>query len=85
MQECWELEEGFGISFTDKLLSGTESVDLRDVREEIRRIGRGKMLERCVKESQVIREVGKEVGCMVEAAGWCDGPGDQACQATAEP
>ena len=29
------------------------------MREEIRRIDRGKMLERCVKESQLIGKVGR--------------------------
>ena len=62
MKECQELEEGFGTSFTDELLSGAESVDLRDVRKEIRKIDREKMLEKCAEKSQLIVEVGKEVG-----------------------
>ena len=37
---------GFGTSFTDELLlSGAESVNLSDVRPEIRKIDREKMLE----------------------------------------
>ena len=31
VKECRELEEGFGTSFTDELLSGAESGDFRDV------------------------------------------------------
>ena len=64
VKECRELEEGFGTSFTDELLSGAESVDLRDVRKEIRKIDREKMLEECAEKSQLIVEVGKEVGCI---------------------
>ena len=62
VKECQELEEGFGRSFTDELLSGAESVDFRDVRKEIRKIDREKMLEKCTEKSQLIVEVGKEVG-----------------------
>ena len=63
VKECRELEEGFGTSFTaDELLSGAESVDFRDVRKEIRKIDREKMLEKCTEKSQLIVEVGKEVG-----------------------
>ena len=62
MKECRELEEGFGTCFTDELLSGAESVDLRDVRKEIRKRDREKMLEKCAEKSQLIVEVGKEVG-----------------------
>ena len=62
VKECRELEEGSGTSFTDELLSGAESVDFRDVRTKIRKIDREKMLERCAEKSQLIVEVGKEVG-----------------------
>ena len=68
VKECRVLEEGFGTSFTDELLSGAESVDLRDVRKEIRKIDREKMLGECAEKSQLIVEVGKEVG-VVEAVG----------------
>ena len=65
VKECREMEEGFGTSFTDELLSGAESVDLRDVRKEIRKIDREKMLEKYAEKSQLIVEVGK----VVEAVG----------------
>ena len=45
-----------------ELLSGAESVDLRGVRKEIRKSDREKMLEKCAEKSQLIVEVGKEVG-----------------------
>ena len=39
VKECQELEEGFGRSFTDELLSGADStLDFRHVRKEIRKI-----------------------------------------------
>ncbi len=63
VKECHELvEEGFGTSFTDELLSGAESVVLREVREAIRKIDREMMLEKCMQKSKFIVEVGKEVG-----------------------
>ena len=37
-------------------------MDFRDVRKEIRKIDKEKMLERCAEKSQLIVEVGKEVG-----------------------
>ena len=48
VKECQELEESFGTSFTDELLSGAESVGLRTVRKEIRR---EKMLEEWAEKS----------------------------------
>ena len=62
VKECRELEEGFGTSFTDGVLSGAESVDFRHVRKEIRKIDREKMLEKCTEKSQLTVEVRKEVG-----------------------
>ena len=46
----------------EHLLSGAASVDLRDVRKEIRKIDRERMLEECTEKSQLIVEVGKKVG-----------------------
>ena len=52
------LDAGFKTPFTDELLSGAESMDLRDVRKEIRKIDSEKMLEECAEKSQLIVEVG---------------------------
>ena len=43
-------------------------MDLRDVRKEMRKIDRERMLEECAEKSQLIVDVGKKVG-VVEAVG----------------
>ncbi len=74
VKECHELEEGFGTSFTDELLSGADSVVLREVREVIRKIDREIMLEKCMQKSKFIVEVGKEVGWSCGIVSWTWGP-----------
>ena len=48
--------------FTDELLSGAESVDLRDVRKEIRKRDREKMLEKCAESHSLLCRWGRRWG-----------------------
>ena len=65
---CLELEEGCGTSFADEVLSGAEIVDLRNVRKEIRKTDREKMLEKCAEEITAYCGGGEGDG-VVEAVG----------------
>ena len=64
VKDCRELEDGFGWSYTDDLLSAAE--DLKVVGEEI------KKKERCVEMTVEIACEGGEGSWVVETVGQCD-------------
>ena len=74
VNECRELEEGFGKSYTDGILWGEEGVSLREMRDEIRSADRDLLLERCVGKSRLVCRSGRGGG-MGETLGWCGGFG----------
>ena len=68
VRECRELEEMCGVAFTDRLLKG-ELMWGKNLKEEIRRVGRAQLLDRCglralpYSTSGETSWMGKSLGC----------------------
>ena len=61
VQECQELEEEFGTTYTDRILEGADEVAVREVRETVAKIDKCKLLERCEGKAGLIAEVEKDM------------------------
>ena len=61
MRECRELEEMCGVAFTDRLLKG-ELMWGKNLKEEIRRVDRAQLLDRCGLRALLIAQVQRRAG-----------------------
>ena len=61
VKECRELEEMCGVAITEKLMKG-ELVWSRSLKDDIRRVDRERLLERCMVKVPIVAEVEERVG-----------------------
>ena len=54
-----ELEEGFGIMFTDEILMEPESVAMKELKKTVRKASQEKLLLKCEEKTPLIFELGR--------------------------
>ena len=57
VRECRELEECFGINYTDTILAGADGVGMREIKRVVRQADRVRQLEKCTERAPLIAEV----------------------------
>ena len=65
VKECRSLEGDYGTSYTDKLLTNADEVGLREMKNDIRKCDKARLVRKCTTKAPLIVEVNRR-GCH-----WC--------------